>query len=156
MAQAAAEAGVSGAEAALEEARARLAAAEAGVAQAEAGVAGAEAALAAAQTALDDRTLVAPFAGTVADVPFGVGEVVAAGIPAAVVADFSGWLVETTDLIERDVVGVAAGFPVEVRVDALPDERLSGAALPATCRATPPIRSPFASTTRPASPCAGG
>lgn len=124
---AAAEAGVRGAEAALDEARARLAAAEAAVAQAEAGVAGAEAALAVAQTTLDDRTLVAPFAGTVADVPFGVGEVVAAGVPAAVVADFSGWLVETTDLIERDVVGVAAGFPAEVRVDALPDERLSGA-----------------------------
>lgn len=56
-----------------------------------------------------------------------VGEVVAAGVPAAVVADFSGWLVETTDLIERDVVGVAAGFPAEVRVDALPDVTLSGA-----------------------------
>ena len=56
-----------------------------------------------------------------------VGEVVAAGMPAAVVADFSGWLVETTDLIERDVVGVAAGFPAEVRVDALPDATLSGA-----------------------------
>jgi multidrug resistance efflux pump len=43
-----------------------------------------------------------------------------------VLADFSGWLVETTDLIERDVVGVAADFPVEVRVDALPDEALRG------------------------------
>lgn len=123
---AAAEAGVGGAEAALAEARARLVAAEAGVTRAEAGITGATAAVAAAQTALDDRTLVAPFAGTVADVPFAVGEVVAAGVPAAVVADFSGWQVETTDLIERDVVGVAAGFPAEVRVDALPGETLSG------------------------------
>ena len=124
---AAAEAGVRGAEAALSEAQARQAAAEAAVARADAGITGAEAAVAAAQTALDDRTLAAPFAGTVADLPFAVGEVVAAGMPAAVVADFSGWLVETTDLIERDVVGVAAGFPAEVRVDALPDVALSGA-----------------------------
>ncbi len=124
---AAAEAGVRGAEAALSEAQARQAAAEAAVARADAGITGAEAAVAAAQAALDDRTLVAPFAGTVADLPFAVGEVVAAGMPAAVVADFSGWLVETTDLIERDVVGVAAGFPAEVRVDALPDVALSGA-----------------------------
>ena len=122
----AAEAGVRGAEAALAEAQARLAAAEAAVARADAGVSGAEAAVAAAQTALDDRTLSAPFAGTVADLPFSVGEVVAARAPAAVVADFSGWLVETTDLIERDVVGVAAGFPAEVRVDALPDVSLAG------------------------------
>lgn len=123
---AAAEAGVTSAAAALAEARARQAAAEAAVARAEAGVTGAEAAVAAARAALDDRTLVAPFAGTVADVPFAVGEVVAAGVPAVVLADFSGWLVETTDLIERDVVGVAAGFPAEVRVDALPGETLSG------------------------------
>ena len=123
---AAAEAGVARAEAGLGEAQARLAAAEAAVARAAAGVAGAEAAVAAAQTALDDRTLVAPFAGTVADLPFAMGEVVAAGAPAAVVADFSGWLVETTDLIERDVVGVAAGFPAQVRVDALPNADLAG------------------------------
>lgn len=123
---AAAEAGVRGADAALAEARARLAAADAAVSQADAGVIGAEAAVAAAQAALDDRTLAAPFAGTVADVGFAVGEVVAAGAPAAVLADFSGWQVETTDLIERDAVGVAAGFPATVRVDALPGTSLSG------------------------------
>ena len=123
---AAAEANRDGARAALAEAKARHAAAEAAVGQAEAGVVGAEAALAAAQTALDDRTLVAPFDGVVADLPAAVGEVAQAGAPAAVVADFSGWLIETTDLIERDVVGVAAGRPVEVTVDALPGERLTG------------------------------
>lgn len=122
-----AEAELAGAHAALAEAEARRSAAAAAVTQAEAGVTGAEAAVAAAQVALDDRTLVAPFAGVVADVPPAMGEVVAAGSPAAVVADFSGWLVETTDLIERDVVGVAAGLPVEVRVDALPDDSFAGA-----------------------------
>ena len=124
---AAAEAGVSGAMAAQAEAEARRVAAEAALARAEAEVAGAEAAVTAARTALADRTLAAPFDGTVADLSYGVGEVVAAGAPAAVVADFSGWLVETTDLIERDVVGIALGYPAEVRVDALPDDTFSGA-----------------------------
>jgi len=121
-----ARAGVSGAEAALAQARAALAAAETGVTPAEAGVTGAEAAVLAAQTALNDRTLVAPFDGTVADLPFGVGEVVPVGVPAAVVADFSGWLVETTELLERDVVGVAVGFPAEATIDALPGRALTG------------------------------
>ena len=126
---AAAEAGARGAEAALTAAQSRVAAAEAAVAQAEGRVRGATAAVGAARMALDDRTLIAPFAGTVADVPVAVGEVVAPGMPGAVVADFSGWLVETTDLIERDVVGVAAGFPAQVRVDALPGETLAGAVM---------------------------
>jgi hypothetical protein len=36
------------------------------------------------------------------------------------------WQVETTDLTELDVVAVAVGYPVEVRVDALPDEIIMG------------------------------
>jgi len=121
-----AEAGVRRAEAALAEARAAQAAAQAALRQAEAQVGGARAAVTAAQTALDAQTVAAPFAGTVADVAVSRGEVVNAGAPAAVVADFSGWLVETTDLTELDVVGVATGFPAEVRADALPDETLRG------------------------------
>ena len=121
-----AEAGVAQARAALAEAQAARASAEASIRQAEAQVSGAQAALTAAQTALDNRTLTAPFAGTVADIGVTVGEVVSAGVPAAVVADFSGWLVETTDLTELDVVGVAVGYPVEVRPDALPDQLLTG------------------------------
>lgn len=121
-----AEAGVTQAEAALGEARAARASAEAALRQAEAQVSGSQAALAAAQAALDDRTLAAPFAGTVADVAVARGEVISAGVPAAVVADFSEWLVETTDLTELDVVGVAVGYPVQVRADALPGEALTG------------------------------
>jgi multidrug efflux pump subunit AcrA (membrane-fusion protein) len=37
-----------------------------------------------------------------------------------------GWLVETTDLTELDVVAVAVGYPAEVRIDAIPDEVLQG------------------------------
>jgi len=121
-----AEARVRQAEAARAEARAAQASAEAAVRQAEAQVSGAQAAVMAAQTALDNRTLTAPFSGTVADVLVSRGEVVNAGAPVAVVADFSAWLVETTDLTELDVVGVAAGFPAEVRADALLDETLTG------------------------------
>jgi len=121
-----AEAGLAGARAALAEAEAQRQAADSAVQQATAQVAAAEAAVGAAQTALDDRTLTAPFAGTVADVTVAVGEVAAAGAPAAVVADFSGWLVETTDLTELDVAAVAIGAPAQARADALPDILLIG------------------------------
>ena len=46
--------------------------------------------------------------------------------PAVQVADFDGWLVETTDLSEQDVVALVAGFPAEVRLDAFPGETLNG------------------------------
>ena len=98
--------------------------AEAEVTQAEAAVAQAEAAREAAQVALDKLILNAPFAGTVADILVDVGEI-AAG-PVVVLADFSAWTVETTDLTELDVVGVEVGLPVEVRLDALPDDPIQG------------------------------
>lgn len=121
-----AQAGLSEAQAAVSEARARALQAEAAVTQAEAEVSRGKAAVLAAQTALDDRTITAAFDGTVADIAVGVGEVVSAGLPVVTLADFSGWLVETTDLTENDVVAVASGYPAEVRVDALPDVRLTG------------------------------
>ncbi|MFZ2361501.1 MAG: hypothetical protein WA040_19325, partial [Anaerolineae bacterium] len=37
-----------------------------------------------------------------------------------------GWVVETTDLVELDVVRVAVGQEVEVTLDALPGETLRG------------------------------
>jgi HlyD family secretion protein len=43
-----------------------------------------------------------------------------------VLADFSTWLVETTDLTELDVAAVAVGTPAEARADALPDVTLRG------------------------------
>ena len=121
-----AEAGLAGARATLAEAEAQRQAADAAAQQAAAQVTAAEAALVAAQTALDDRALTAPFAGTVADVTVAVGEVAAAGVPAAVVADFSSWRVETTDLTELDVAEVAVGAPAQARADALPETLLTG------------------------------
>jgi HlyD family secretion protein len=71
-------------------------------------------------------TLTAPFAGTIATLNLELGEVAAPGIPVGALADFSGWLVETTDLTELDIVAVRVGLPVNVQVDALPDEVLAG------------------------------
>jgi HlyD family secretion protein len=54
-----------------------------------------------------------------------VGELVAPGVPVARLGG-GGWVVETTDLVELDVVHVAIGQPVEVTLDALPGETLRG------------------------------
>lgn len=121
-----AEAGVEEANAALVEAQLAQQQAAAAVQQAEANVAQAQAAVNSAQAALDKMTLTAPFAGTVADITVDLGEVVGAGSPVVVVADFSGWLVETTDLSELDVVALKVGDPVEISVDAIPGETLTG------------------------------
>jgi multidrug resistance efflux pump len=71
-------------------------------------------------------TLLAPFAGTVADLPVEVGEVVNAAVPVVTLADFDRWLVETTDLTELDVVAIAIGYPATVEVDGLPGGSLNG------------------------------
>jgi multidrug resistance efflux pump len=121
-----AEAGKAEAAAALAEAQFRVQQAEAAVGQAQAGVSQAQAGVDAAQVALDNQTLTAPFAGTVADVTVELGEIVSPGVPAAIVADLSGWLVETTDLTELDVVAVAVDQTADVRADALPDDVFTG------------------------------
>ncbi len=118
--------GVQQAEAGLAEADLAVRQAETAVAQAEAGLEQAQATVDAAQKALDLTTLIAPFAGTVADIAFELGEVASPGMPAVVLADFDGWLIETTDLKEQDVVALAIDFPVEVILDALPSETLAG------------------------------
>jgi hypothetical protein len=42
------------------------------------------------------------------------------------VADFSQWLVQTTDLTEIDVVNLQEGQPVTVSLDAIPEAQLTG------------------------------
>ncbi len=118
--------GVARAEAARGEAALGVEQARAAVAQAEAGKVQAETAVSAAQEAVAQRTLTAPFAGTIASLNIEVGEIASPGAPIVSLADFSKWVVETTDLTELDVVNVAVGSPVEVRVDALPDAVLPG------------------------------
>ena len=70
--------------------------------------------------------VVAPFDGVVADLPAKQGGSINAGESAVTIADFSSWLVKTTDLTEIDVVELAEGQPVTVTLDALPQVELKG------------------------------
>lgn len=81
---------------------------------------------AAAQSNLDNYDLKAPFDGTVTDVYLKVGQLVGPETVAAQLADFSAWMVETTDLTELEVVRLSEGQSVEIRPDALDDLVLEG------------------------------
>ena len=120
------EVGVQQAETAVTRAELTISQAEAALAQAETAVWQAQAAVDAAQDALDRMSLTAPFAGTIATLDLELGEVAAPGAPVGIIADFSAWLVETTDLTELDIVAVKVGLPVEVQVDALPNDTVAG------------------------------
>jgi HlyD family secretion protein len=122
---------IAAAEAAVHEAQAQLDLIAAGsrpedIAAAQADVSRAETELLQAQLALADRELRAPFAGTVASLDLRLGQQVTEGMPVLHLADTSGWLIETTDLTELDVVEVTEGARVTVEVDALPDVQFTG------------------------------
>ena len=93
---------------------------------AEAQYEAARANLAAARAALADVELTAPFDGTVAGLKVKSGETVSPGQVAVSVADFSGWIVKTTDLTELDVVNITEGQAVAITLDAIPDQTLDG------------------------------
>jgi multidrug resistance efflux pump len=85
-----------------------------------------QARLDAAKAGLAAFEVIAPFDGMVADLNAKLGSSIKAGEPAVTVADFSSWLVKTTDLTEIDVVNLAEGQPVTVTLDALPEVELNG------------------------------
>ena len=85
-----------------------------------------QARLEAAEAGLAAFSVFAPFDGVVADLTARLGGSINAGEPAVTVADFSQWLVQTTDLTEIDVVALAEGQPVTVTLDAIPDATLTG------------------------------
>ena len=87
----------------------------------------AEAALQSARNAVADTELRAPFAGTIARLSMKAGETAAPGALVAVLADFSNWQVETSDLTEIKVPSVKEGQAVAVTFDALPELTLKGA-----------------------------
>jgi multidrug efflux pump subunit AcrA (membrane-fusion protein) len=93
---------------------------------AEAQYEAARANLAAARAALADVELRAPFAGTVAGLKVKSGESVTPGQIAVSIADFSGWIIKTTDLTELDVVNITHGQTVRITLDAIPDQTLDG------------------------------
>lgn len=121
-----AEAGVEKARAGLAVAESEVVQAEAAVTQAEAAVQQAEANVASANAALERTVLQATIAGEVSRIHTSVGQLVQPGMAVVTLADFSEWLVQTTDLTELDVPLVEIGAPVEVKLDALPDETLTG------------------------------
>jgi HlyD family secretion protein len=88
-----------------------------------------EARLAAAQAGVAAFSVLAPFDGVVADLDARTGGSISAGQAALTLADFSQWLVKTTDLTEIDVVALAEGQPVTVRLDAIPEAQLAGTIL---------------------------
>lgn len=94
------------------------------LALAQAREAAAAAQVAAANKALSDLELTAPIAGTVTDLDVLVGETVLGNSAVAVIADFSAWYVETTDLTEIDVVSVSEEQSASATPDALPDLQL--------------------------------
>ena len=69
----------------------------------------AKANLDAAKDTLSNYVIIAPFDGVVADVNVKAGEQVGAETRAVSVADFSQWIVKTTDLTELEVVKLAPG-----------------------------------------------
>ena len=113
-------------QAALAEAKLRVTLSLASLQQTEALVKQAESQVATAQADLERRTLTAPFDGTVASLMVKTGEVTDAGIPVLVLADFSQWQVETTDLTELQVVHLGANAPVSITLDAIPGVTFDG------------------------------
>lgn len=85
-----------------------------------------EARLHAAEAGLAAFSVIAPFDGVVAELNAKTGSSINAGQVAVTIADFSSWLIETTDLTEIDVVKLSDGQPVTVTLDALPGETLNG------------------------------
>ena len=85
----------------------------------------AKAQVAAAQNNLDNYELKAPFDGTVADINVSVNEMVGPEKWAVLVADFSQWYVDTSDLTELEVVKLSKGQTAAIVPDALPDVRMT-------------------------------
>jgi multidrug resistance efflux pump len=88
-----------------------------------------EARLNAAKAGVAAFEVIAPFDGIVTNLNAKAGSSIEAGKVAVTVADFSQWLVTTTDLTEIDVVELTEKEPVIVTLDALPDVELKGTIL---------------------------
>ncbi len=121
---AAATAGVASAQAHLDEISARPS--EATLSGGQARVKGAEVALKQARLALEKATLLAPIAGTVAELNLKVGELPVSGADALVLADLSSWTIETEDLAELSIVKVREGDQVTLTFDAIDGFELPG------------------------------
>lgn len=90
----------------------------------------ADAAIAQQQALLDSAnavlelqfTLTAPYDGTIISVDVAPSETVMPGVAVIGMGDLSSYLIETTDLSERDVTRIQVGQPVSVFIEALGEE----------------------------------
>lgn len=85
-----------------------------------------EARVNAAKAKVDSFSVTAPFDGVVAKMNAKTGNSINAGEVAVTVADFSAWVVKTTDVTEIDVVKLSEGQPVAITFDAFPEKELQG------------------------------
>jgi len=95
------------------------------LASAQASVDQARASLEVARNNLEKSTLVAPFDGFISAVNVTAGEAAPTGLPAVSVVDTSHFRI-TVNVDEIDVASISEGLPVELTVDALPDQRIAG------------------------------
>jgi multidrug resistance efflux pump len=79
-----------------------------------------------AQWAYDQMVLKAPYAGVFVQCDLTEGEFITAGMKAALVADFSSWLIETDDLDEIEMAQIDSSKPVTITADALPGQKFTG------------------------------
>jgi len=82
--------------------------------------------LTAVKNRLRDLELRAPFAGEIASLNIKVGEVVNPTLPLLVLADQSSWMIETTDLTEKDVALLSTGMKADITLNAFPDQKNVG------------------------------
>ena len=80
----------------------------------------------AALASLDNYTLTAPFDGTIVEINLKQNEMAGPEKYAVLIADFSSWYVDSSDLSELDVVNVKVGQEVTLKADALPDVTMKG------------------------------
>jgi HlyD family secretion protein len=88
-----------------------------------------EARLNAAKARVAAFTVTAPFDGVVTELKAKTGSSINAGEIAVTVADYSNWIVKTTDATEMDVVKLREGQRAIVTFDAIPDAVLNGKVL---------------------------
>ncbi len=91
----------------------------------EAALTNANTQLEAARATLRDLELIAPFDGTVVSNDLKPGQAVNSSI-SVMLGDLSAWQIETTDLVELDIVNIQPGDTVSVTFDAIPSLKITG------------------------------
>lgn len=85
-----------------------------------------QARLDAAKAAVTAFVVTAPFDGVVAELHATTGSSINAGETAVTIADFSSWIVKTSDVTEIDIVKLSEDQTVTVTLDAIPDVVIKG------------------------------